>query len=141
MSLGTRANCREGERRAIERARSHQLFHRMVRHQGIDPTAQWSRPLADMIFQALGACRRCASAELCRQWLQADRALASYVAFCPNAELIETCRLLDPDAPALDASEASTAAFHEPTLAELMADPVVRMLAAADGGSADPASG
>jgi len=133
MSLGARANCREEERRAIERARSHQLFHQMMRRQGIDPTARWSRSLEDMIFRALGACRGCASTERCRRWLQADGPLASYVAFCPNAELVETCRLLDPAAPALDAGAASAPVSREPTLAELLADPLIRSLAAADG--------
>lgn len=139
MSLASRPDRRETQRHVIERMRSHQLFRRMVSRQGIDLTARWSRELEDMIFRAMGGCTSCATAQACRRWLDADRPLASYVAFCPNAELIETCRLLDPAAPPPGAGPGQTSIFDEPSLAEVMADPIIKLVVTADYRSADGA--
>ena len=132
MSLAARPNRRELERRVIAGMRAHHLFHRMVDRQGIDLTGRWSRDVEDAIFRALGECKRCADAQACRRWLEADYPLASYVAFCPNAELIETCRILDPKAPAPRAGPQPASVFPEPSLSEVMADPIIRLVVASD---------
>ncbi len=132
MPLAAKPNRRELEHRVIERMRGHQLFHRMVSRQGIDLSGRWSRGLEDAIFRALGNCKRCVEAQACRRWLEADRPLATYVAFCPNAELIETCRILDPKAPAPSAGPQPVSVFPEPSLTEIMADPIIRLVVASD---------
>lgn len=132
MPLSPKPNRREVERRVIERTRAHRLFHRMVSRQGIDLTGRWSRGLEAAIFRALGKCTRCADARACRRWLDSEHPLASYVAFCPNAELIETCRILDPNALPPSAGPQQAPIIREPSLTEIMADPIIKLIAASD---------
>ncbi len=132
MSLGSPPTRREVQHRAIERMLAHRPFHRMLSRQGIDLARCWEHGLERMIFEALHICERCASKEACRHWLRSDRARASYVAFCTNALLVETCRIIDPDAPPLGDGRPEDRVPGEPSLAEILAEPIVKLLMAAD---------
>ena len=84
------------------------------------------------MFEALRRCGSCAAAAECRSWLDGEDRRARYVTFCPNAPVIETCRILDPDAPALgpEPDDASTA--PEPDLAAILDDPIIELVMASD---------
>ncbi|MGO8914456.1 MAG: DUF6455 family protein [Stellaceae bacterium] len=123
---------REKQRRAIERMVAHQLFHRMITCQGIDLVGGWRRGLEEMIFHALRKCELCASTQVCRDWLRSDCRRASYVAFCPNAELIETCRILDPNALSLNSDLPEAYIRCKPSLAEILAEPIIKLVMASD---------
>ena len=129
MSLASKSTRREQERRAIGRMLAHRLFHRMVARQGVELSGHPWPELQNRILQALRKCELCANARACRAWLRSDGRRASYVALCPNATLIETCRILDPAAPSLS-DEAPVAG--EPSLAELLAEPIIRLVMASD---------
>ena len=132
MSLASKSTRREEQRRAIERMAAHRLFHRMVSRQGVDLTGRWWQGQQDKILQALRKCELCANARACRGWLQSDGRRASYVALCPNAGLIETCRIIDPDAPPLSAEPSEASIGREPSLAEILAEPIIQLVMASD---------
>jgi hemerythrin-like domain-containing protein len=111
----------------------HRFFHRMVTRQGVDLAGAWRLGFGDRIFAALGRCEACPHAQSCRAWFRLQSPPASYIAFCPNAKLIETCRILDSGAPSLETGGREAAAGREPTLAEVLAEPIVQLLMAADG--------
>ncbi len=121
---------REQRRCLIERIAAHRLFHRMTARQGIDLTGGWWHGLEDKVFAALEKCELCARKKACRDWLEADGPLASYVTFCPNAGLIETCRISGRDAPRLGAEPL--ASCPEPGLSEILAEPIVQLVMASD---------
>ncbi len=85
--------------------RAPELFYKMIARQGIDLAGGWSRGLEAMIQVALQSCNRCAHKTACESWLKRRRT-QDYPGFCPNAGIIEACRILDPQAPPL-ASQAS----------------------------------
>jgi hypothetical protein len=132
VSRASNFTLREKQRRAVGRMVAHMLFHRMVTRQGIELAGCWRLGLEEMIFQALRKCELCASTRMCRGWLQSDRRRASYVAFCPNAELIETCRIQDPNALPLDPELPQASIRGEPSLAEILADPIIKLVIASD---------
>ena len=111
---------REQRRNAIERRMAHRLFHRMAARQGIDFTGGWWHGLEAKVFEALQKCELCPSKNACRAWLASEGGRASYIAFCPNAGLIETCRILDRGT--LDAFPC-----EEPSLAEILAEPIFQL--------------
>lgn len=96
MPLVPRAILREEGARLIQRMISHRPFRRMMERQGIDLTGSWWRLIEHKIFAAMGRCPLCTNAHICRSWLDSDGPSAEYVRFCPNAEIIETCRILSP---------------------------------------------
>jgi hemerythrin-like domain-containing protein len=132
VSLGRQPTRRELRRRAIERMLAHRPFHRMLSRQGVDLARCWEDGLERMIFEALHLCERCANTGGCRDWLRSDRERASYVAFCPNALLIEACRIIDPDALPLGDERPEDRVPGEPSLVEILAEPIVKLLMAAD---------
>jgi hypothetical protein len=123
---------REMRRRAIERMMAHRLFRRMVTRHGIDLAGCGLPELEEKIVQSLRKCELCAQKQVCRDWVQSDRPLASYVAFCPNSGLIETCRILDPDALPLHSEAPEAAIRREPSLAEMLAEPIIKLVMASD---------
>jgi hemerythrin-like domain-containing protein len=126
------ATSKSMRRRAIERMMAHRLFHRMVVRQGIDLAGCGLPGLEEKIVQSLRKCELCAQKQVCRGWVQSDRRLASYVAFCPNSGLIETCRILDPDALPLHPEPPEAAIRREPSLAEMLAEPIIKLVMASD---------
>jgi hemerythrin-like domain-containing protein len=111
----------------------HRLFHRMVTRQGVDLAGALRLGFGDRIFAALRRCEACPHPQSCRAWFRSQSPPASYIAFCPNATLIETCRILDSGAPSLETGAREVAAGREPMLAEVLAEPIVQLLMAADG--------
>jgi hypothetical protein len=109
----------------------------MTARQGIDFTVGWWRGLEDKVFKALQKCELCANKKACRDWLAADGGRASYIAFCPNAGLIETCRILDrgTSRPNIEPFEAFSC--EEPSLAEILAEPIIQLVMASDQVSSD----
>jgi hypothetical protein len=80
----------------LVRLLAHRSFRRMLRHQGIDLTRNWTGCEA-MIFRALQKCANCAATEACRAWLAEAHPRGVYPSFCPNGAMFEACRLfLDP---------------------------------------------
>ena len=133
MSTASRLTPRERQRRVIAAMAEHRLFHRMVIRQGVDLAGALRLGFGDQILKALRQCVACPNPQSCRAWFRAQRPPASYVAFCPNAKLIETCRILDSGATPFETGASEVAADREPTLAEVLAEPIAQLLMAADG--------
>src|SRR5689334_4902750 len=120
MSLVSESQSRHREAaRVIQWQISHRPFHRMIDRQGIDLAGTWWREFEPHIFEALRRCRLCANVQRCLAWLEKAGPRAEYVRFCPNSGIIETCRILHPDA-----SEASRVdRRHADELAPLVSRP------------------
>lgn len=70
------------------------FFVQMVSRQHLDlESVPWSGSKA-MVADALRDCAQCPSEKACRAWLRSARPAMSYVRFCPNAERIETLRIM-----------------------------------------------
>lgn len=70
------------------------FFERMVSRQRVDlASVPWSRSQS-VIAEALSNCTRCPSKMACSAWLDGAQPPMSYVQFCPNAERIETLRIM-----------------------------------------------
>lgn len=76
-------------------------FSAMTAKLGIDPTpaslpgampAAWPTGVS-LLAQAIDACQRCETTEVCGDWLaRAPARIAKAPAFCPNAETFETIK-------------------------------------------------
>lgn len=113
------------------RVRTHQLFRRMMSRQGIDLSGSWWRGFEGTIFRGLRRCAECPEKTLCKSWLGRPTP-RGYPSFCRNTGTIEACRILDPQAPPLGTADSSLGS-DEPSLAEVVAEPIVRQLMGADG--------
>jgi hypothetical protein len=116
VSLASEFTRREKQRRAIERIPAHKLFHRIVTRRGIDPAGVWRPGVEEMVFHEPRECQLCANTEVCRGWLRSDCRRASYVACCPNAELVQTCRILGTNGLSLNSELAEGCLRREPSL-------------------------
>lgn len=125
------------EIRRLYRILSHRLFRRMLRRQGIDLTESWWRHFDAMIFRALHRCAACSGRDACRAWLAENHPGESCPSFCPNGEVIEACRILDPRAVPPRLEEIEIAGRREPPIAEVLADPIIRQLMDADRAEGD----
>ena len=130
MSLVSKSASRQTKARIIERMISHRPFHRMMTRQGIDLTGSWWREFEQHIFGALRRCRRCANAHVCGAWVKSDRPRAEYVRFCPNAGVIEACRILSPNGALLKPEACDPSTSCEPSLEELRSEPIIKCIMA-----------
>ncbi len=89
---------RQQDIRLFYRILSHRLFRQMLRRQGIDLTESWWRGFDTMIFGALHRCAACSGRDACRAWLAEHHPGEICPSFCPNGQVIEACRILDPRA-------------------------------------------
>jgi hypothetical protein len=123
---------REREIRVIYRILSHRLLRRIIRRQGVDLAEHCWRIFDDMIIRALHRCAACSHKDACRDWLAHDHPSENYPRFCPNGEVIEACRILDPRAAPAPRDAVEIAGRREPPLDEVLAEPIVRQLIDAD---------
>lgn len=114
------------------RMRTHHLFRRMMSHQRLDLSRSWWRAFEEMVFRALHRCANCSQKAVCKQWLDRNPA-QGYPSFCPNTHMMEACRIADPQTSPRGPTESPVG---EPTLADVLAEPIVRQLMCADGVSA-----
>ncbi len=115
--------------RLLYRMRARRLFWRMMMKQGIDPTRPWWHGAERMIAHATANCAACPRTEICRTWLDGDEPVRGVPSFCPNGRAIEAARIMDPQAmPLVDGGKPKA----EACLAELLADPVVKLMMKAD---------
>jgi hypothetical protein len=115
------------------RTLTHRPFRRMLARQGIDPTKGW-KGCEKMILRAMRRCSNCAAPETCRSWLAENHPRGIYPSFCANGATLEACRIiLDPDVSPLNVAEAEIFVRRELAVAEVLADPIIQQLAAADG--------
>lgn len=128
--------------RLLFRMRARRLFWRMMVQQGIDPTGCWWHGAESMIARAAENCAACAATAQCAAWLDSGgHGGCGTPDFCPNGRAIEAARIMDPKAPPLTADQRAEArpkaARPEPALAELLAEPVVKLMMQADGVSGE----
>lgn len=119
--------------RLIDLIQRNELFSRMVRHQGLDLSGTWWRGLEYAIGRALARCARRAQPQGCRTWLDEPHAIGAYPAFCSNTTMIEACRIMDPSAPPVEPVDAVAVPELEAGLAEILDDPLIQRVMAADG--------
>lgn len=117
--------------RLLYRMRARPLFWRMMTKQGIDPTGPWWHGAERMVARAAENCGACRHVQVCRQWLDNGSAAAGVPSFCPNGRAIEAARIMDPRALPL-ADDRGPAPSPEPSLDDLLVDPIVRLLMKAD---------
>jgi len=127
----------EDRHRLFALIQRNELFSRMVRHQGLDFSGTWWRGFEYLIGRALGRCARCPQPGDCRNWLDQTHATGAYPSFCPNTTIIEACRIMDPGAPGPGRLDTDEWADIECDLAEILDDPLVRQMMAADNVDAD----
>jgi hypothetical protein len=130
MPSAARALPNERRRGVLQRLAIHPLFRRMAARQGIDLTAGWGRGQERLLRDALDRCAACAQPRSCQAWLATARQGPGYPSFCPNAEAIEACRIMDPDAFPLPGTGRLSA--HALRLKEALADPLVQQVMRAD---------
>lgn len=140
MSRPYEPTAQQQQIRFLYRILSHRLFRQMLRRQGIDLAESWWRGFDAMIFGALRRCAACSGRDACRAWLAEPHPTETCPSFCPNAEVIAACRILDPRAAPPRAEEIEVAGRREPPLAEVLGDPIIRQMIDADGsaGAGDP---
>lgn len=73
---------------------SHRLFRRMIARQGIDLESIAWPGAGGAIYRSLHACAHCPAKARCAGWLAGAEAPARYALFCPNAQAIETLRIM-----------------------------------------------
>lgn len=99
MDLARRTVDDERRKLVLRYIERHPLFERMAARRGIDLAGRWWTGLESMLLRALGRCRHCGQSKACRRWLVSAAASEDYPAFCPNARVLEACRIMDPGAP------------------------------------------
>ncbi len=112
--------------RLSSRMRPHSLLWRMMARLGIDPTGRWRRGFEGMIGRAAARCAACPSTDECVAWLARSAPGEWPPGFCPNHRTLEACRIMAPDAARNAAPEP------EPSLPDMLGDPIVRQVMAAD---------
>jgi hypothetical protein len=132
MSFSLRIAANERRRLVLRHLDLHPLFQEMAACQGIDLMGRWWNGLESMLLRALGHCARCRQSKACRAWLRRAAPANPFPAFCPNNRILEACRIMDDGAAQLSMHEPNTIPERPMTLAELMADPVVRQVIKAD---------
>jgi uncharacterized protein DUF6455 len=76
------------------RMASHRLFHRMIARQQIElDWIHWA-DMESSIYRGLHTCSHCPAKAACTAWFASNEPSSSYVRFCPNAETIETLRIM-----------------------------------------------
>jgi hypothetical protein len=127
----------EAEISMVRRVLLHRPFRQLLRRQSIDLTERSWRSFDEMISRALHRCAACAARDACRQWLAEAHPDASHPTFCPNGSVIEACRILDPHASPATKQECEIDGGREPTIADVLADPIIARLMNADGVEAE----
>lgn len=110
----------------------HPLFQGMAVRQGVDLAGRWWDGLESMLLRALGRCGRCRQTEACRRWSRTASPARAYPAFCPNARILEACRIMDPEAPPRPNDDWHRLSHRSPGLKEVIADPCVQQIMRAD---------
>lgn len=118
--------------RLLYRMRARRLFWRMMTRQGIDPTGRWWHGAEPMIARAAANCAACTATAECTAWLDGDKGGCGTPAFCPNGRAVEAARIMDPTAPSLPAAREADVT-PEPGLADILAEPIVKLMMKADG--------
>lgn len=117
----------ERRRRLLREIAIRPLFRKMAARLGIDVTRAWGRGLEDMLLAGLERCAACAQPKGCQAWLaRAGHALGT-PPFCPNARLLEACRIMDPYA-ILPPVRGGARPAGTSDLAAMLADPLVRQV-------------
>jgi hypothetical protein len=80
--------------RSARRLAAHRLFRRMIARQQIDLATIHCVAAEHSLYRALHTCAHCPAKAACAAWLASNQPAKSYVRFCPNAEMIETLRIL-----------------------------------------------
>jgi hypothetical protein len=87
----------------------------------------------DMIARAAVRCLACSDPDQCLAWLASRHPSRTYPTVCPNGSIIEACRImLDDGGPGTTDRPQVPTERCEPTVAEVLADPIVQELAEAD---------
>lgn len=76
------------------RLAAHRLLRRMIARQQIALEAIRCVNAEHSIYKALHTCSNCPVKAQCTAWLGSGAPAKSYVRFCPNAETIETLRIM-----------------------------------------------
>ena len=129
MSIASAVSPAEDRIRLLYRMRARELFWRMMTRQGINPAGIWWHGMEDMVARATANCAACPHTASCRSWF--DHPSGERIPrFCPNQRAIEACRIMDPVATPLIAEKVPSVS---PTLVEVLEEPIVKKLMAADG--------
>jgi hypothetical protein len=118
--------------RLLYRMRARRLLWRMMARQGIDPTGRWWHGAEPMIARAAENCAACAATAECTSWLDGGKGGCGTPGFCPNGRAIEAARIMDPTAPPL-ATPREADRVPESALADVLAEPIVKLMMKADG--------
>lgn len=116
---------------------THSLFRRVVSRLGIDFSGGWWRGSEEPIFRALRICADCPRKAACRAWLDQAQPHDQCPPFCPNGPIIAACRIMDPHAIPLIADDSPGAAHTGTSVAEMLDDPMIQRVMAADRIDAD----
>jgi len=80
--------------RLARRIAARRRFHRMLARQQINlESASW-REVEEIVLRAVHACSHCREVPACSAWLAGAEPPLRYLRFCPNAEAIETLRIM-----------------------------------------------
>ncbi len=120
----------EDHARLLSRMRAQALFLRMLEAQGITPDGRWWHGFEALIDASLARCGACPHTAACLIWLERFQSPHQAPTFCPNGTAIEACRIAASD-------PASGNCSAEPPLYELLDDPTIQQLMAADRVSRD----
>jgi Family of unknown function (DUF6455) len=129
MSHASPVTAGEDRVRLLYRMRARELFWRMLQRQGIDPGRRWWFGSETMVARAVDKCAACPAIAACRSWFSAPQS-ERVPGFCPNARVIEACRIMDGAAMPLELAEPRGRA--DPSVTELLAEPIVKQLMRAD---------
>lgn len=87
----------ERRRRLLRELAIRPLFRKMAARQGVDVTGTWGRGLEDMVLAGLERCAACPQPKGCQAWLARTGHCLGTPPFCPNARLLEACRIMEGD--------------------------------------------
>jgi hypothetical protein len=117
---------REDLVRLSYRLKAPALMWRMMEYQEADPAAAWWRGSESMLVRAIARCIDCPHTGACRAWFERHSSPHAAPDFCPNNGTMAASRIMA-SAPTADREGNS-----EPSLDEVLDEPIVRRLMAAD---------
>ncbi len=115
-------------RRLLSRLLARPLLWRMLMRQGIDPAEPWWHGSEGLMDRVVTRCTACTHSDECHDWLTRAPLRTAPPDFCRNRHTLMACRNLE-----RAAAPPGAAPEPEPPIAEVVRDPIIRLMMTADG--------
>jgi hypothetical protein len=119
-------NPREDLVRLSARLTTSRPMWRMMARLGAHPDGSWWYGSEDMLVRAIDRCAACEHTGSCASWFERGAPEPTPPSFCPNSRMMAACQIM------ATAQAGREAATDEPGLHDVLDEPIVQALMAAD---------